>query len=146
MDSDHGARHHRRPHLGAHPVAAQGKAARAYTRVRTGRVFFIGLAVFCGAWMLWNHFAPPGWRFDEPGFPILTLLLSIEASLAASAIIVAGEQHALERKEAEAAAEANRQEQDRYLLGIAKAILTLVEEQHERELHGAGISVEPRPE
>lgn len=96
----------------------RGAAAKAYSKLRTGKVFFIALAVFCLAWMVWNSYTPAPWHFDDPGFPILTLILSIEASLAASAIIVAGEE-----------SEIRQQEQLKYLLGISQAILTLLEDE-----------------
>lgn len=99
------------------------KISTIYAKVRTGRAFFIFLAGGSAAWMAWNHFAPSNLRFDEPGFPLLTLLLSVEASLAASAIIVAG-------RDAEAKQEEDamlQQKQLQYLLDISKAILTLIE-------------------
>lgn len=101
----------------------RGAIARAYSRLRTGKVFFIALAAFCGLWTAWNWLAPTTYRFDDPGFPLLTLILSIEASLAASAIIVAGEE-----------AEVHQQEQLKYLMGIAQAILTLLENQRDNEV------------
>ena len=38
--------------------------------VGTMGVFF-GLVVWNVVWMLWNWFAPPGWRFDNYPFPLL---------------------------------------------------------------------------
>ena len=99
------------------------KISTIYAKIRTGRAFFIFLAGGSAAWMLWNSLAPRDLRFDEPGFPLLTLMLSVEASLAASAIIVAGRDAEMKQEE-----DATLQRQQlRYLLDISKAILTLIE-------------------
>lgn len=99
-----------------------GALAKTYARLRTGKAFFIALAIFCGVWTGWNWFMPRQLRFDDPGYPILTLILSVEASLAASAIIVANRD-----------AEARQQEQLRYLLDISRSILTLLEHTADKE-------------
>jgi uncharacterized membrane protein len=53
--------------------------------------FLLGLTLFVAAWILWNTFAPPEWRFDsiELGFIALTLVLSLQASYAAPLILLA---------------------------------------------------------
>jgi uncharacterized membrane protein len=53
--------------------------------------FLLGLTLFVAAWILWNTFAPPAWRFDsiELGFIALTLVLSLQASYAAPLILLA---------------------------------------------------------
>ncbi|MCX4532829.1 DUF1003 domain-containing protein [Streptomyces sp. NBC_00841] len=40
-------------------------------------------------WVLWNAFAPVGWRFDGYPFIFLTLVLSLQASYAAPLILLA---------------------------------------------------------
>ena len=40
-------------------------------------------------WIGWNTLAPPGWRFDEYPFILLTLALSLQASYAAPLILLA---------------------------------------------------------
>ncbi|MER8085987.1 DUF1003 domain-containing protein [Streptomyces sp. NPDC058316] len=40
-------------------------------------------------WVVWNAFAPAGWRFDAYPFIFLTLILSLQASYAAPLILLA---------------------------------------------------------
>ncbi|MGH2644614.1 MAG: DUF1003 domain-containing protein [Chitinophagaceae bacterium] len=68
------------------------RAAEIYAKLRTGKSFLIFLSLFCVIWVLWNLFLPKHIRFDEPGFPLLTLILSIEASLSISLVIMAEEE------------------------------------------------------
>lgn len=77
----------------------ESRVAQLYTKVRSGKVFFIGLTLFCGFWVLWNLL--PGLpRFDDPGLGRLTVILSIEASIATSMLIVANErQEAFQKKQ-----------------------------------------------
>lgn len=64
--------------------------AAAYARLRTGRFFLIFLASLCGFWIAWNEI--PGLpHFDDPAFGRLTLILSVEASLATSMLIMSNE-------------------------------------------------------
>jgi uncharacterized membrane protein len=53
--------------------------------------FLLGLTIFAAAWILFNTFAPEGWRFDSAviGFTALTLILSLQASYAAPMILLA---------------------------------------------------------
>jgi uncharacterized membrane protein len=53
--------------------------------------FLLGLTIFAVVWMLFNTFAPEGWRFDSAviGFTALTLILSLQASYAAPMILLA---------------------------------------------------------
>jgi uncharacterized membrane protein len=53
--------------------------------------FLLGLTIFAAVWMLFNTFAPEGWRFDSAviGFTALTLILSLQASYAAPMILLA---------------------------------------------------------
>lgn len=68
------------------------RAAEIYAKLRTGKSFLIFLSLFCVIWVLWNLFLPNHLRFDGPGFPLLTLILSIEASLSISLVIMAEEE------------------------------------------------------
>ena len=53
--------------------------------------FLVGLSIFAVAWIVFNSFAPEGWRFDSAaiGFTALTLILSLQASYAAPMILLA---------------------------------------------------------
>ena len=53
--------------------------------------FLLGLTIFAVVWILFNTFAPEGWRFDSAviGFTALTLILSLQASYAAPMILLA---------------------------------------------------------
>jgi uncharacterized membrane protein len=53
--------------------------------------FLLGLTIFAAVWILFNTFAPEGWRFDSAviGFTALTLILSLQASYAAPMILLA---------------------------------------------------------
>lgn len=60
-----------------------------FVKFRTSRAFVVTLAVVCGVWMVWNLI--PGLpHFDGTDFGRLTMILSIEASLAASFILEDG--------------------------------------------------------
>jgi hypothetical protein len=72
---------------------------RLYAKVRVGRLFLIILCVFCGGWVAWNT-APWTPHFDDGGFSRLTLILSIEASIATSVLMAATEkQDELQRQQ-----------------------------------------------
>lgn len=66
------------------------RIARLYAQARTGKLFLIFLAVFCAFWMVWNK-TPWLPHFDDSSFGRLTLILSIEASLATSMLIMTNE-------------------------------------------------------
>lgn len=54
--------------------------------------FLLGLGLFVAAWLLYNSFAPPGWvRLDsvENGFTVLTMVLSIQASIGTPLVLLA---------------------------------------------------------
>lgn len=73
--------------------------ARLYARLRVGKLFLIILCVFCGGWVAWN-LLPWTPHFDEPGFSRLTLILSVEASIATSVLMASTEkQDELQRKQ-----------------------------------------------
>lgn len=81
-------------------------AAVLYAKIRTGKAFFIGLSIFCAAWITWNLI--PGLpHFDDGGFGKLTLILSVEASIATSMLMAATE------KQDEA-----QQKQQKYMLDL----------------------------
>lgn len=69
--------------------------AQKYTALRTGRAFLWGMCIFCALWVIWN-ILPDHLHFDDSGFDRLTLVLSVEASIAASFIIAANEKQAAE--------------------------------------------------
>lgn len=72
--------------------------ADLYTRVRTGKAFLISLALFCSIWIGWNK--TPGLpTFDDGSFGRLTLILSIEASLATSMLIMSNEKQEAYQKQ-----------------------------------------------
>lgn len=93
-------------------------AAKIYTRIRTGKLFLIILCTFCSIWMSWNTFLPVYLQFDpvSSGFPLLTLMLSIEASVAASVIIMAGQESVIKQEN-----------QLKYLLHQSEAMLEILE-------------------
>lgn len=68
-----------------------GRATEWVARAMGTPWFLLLLTVFCVAWMAWNTFAPPTWRFDSAalGFTALTLMLSLQASYAAPLILLA---------------------------------------------------------
>jgi len=74
------------------------RIASLYSNFRTGRAFFIGLTAFVGFWIIWNElsFLP---HFDG-NFSLLNLILSAEASIATSMLLMTGEsQDAVQRKQ-----------------------------------------------
>lgn len=71
-----------------------------YAKFRTGKLFFIGFTSFVGFWLCWNTlpFLP---HFDS-GLSLLNVVLSVEASIATSMLLMAGEgQAALQAKQLE---------------------------------------------
>lgn len=89
---------------------------RAYRTFRSPRVFLWALCIFCAAWMIWN-ILPHEPHFDDSGFARLTLILSIEASIA-SAVMLAVQ----ERQE-----HANAR-QLRYMLDMMEALTAMMKE------------------
>jgi uncharacterized membrane protein len=51
--------------------------------------FIAWMTVVIIIWVVWNAFAPMGWRFDGYPFIFLTLILSLQASYAAPLILLA---------------------------------------------------------
>lgn len=70
----------------------------SYAQLRTGRLFLIILSAFCAAWITWN-LIPGAPHFDDGGFARLTLILSVEASIATSVLMAQTEkQEAINRE------------------------------------------------
>ena len=68
-----------------------GRFTESIARAMGTPWFLLGLTIFAVVWMLFNTFAPEGWRFDSAviGFTALTLILSLQASYAAPMILLA---------------------------------------------------------
>jgi uncharacterized membrane protein len=68
-----------------------GRFTEAIARGMGTPWFLLGLTIFAALWILFNTFAPEGWRFDSAiiGFTALTLILSLQASYAAPMILLA---------------------------------------------------------
>lgn len=103
----------------------------AYSKLRSGKSFLIVLSVFCGVWIGWNMVPglPP---FDDSSFGRLTLILSVEASLATSMLMVANE-----RQEE---AERNRLKYIQHLLEAQMQTMKLIEQYINTEPHN-GVSI-----
>ncbi len=70
-----------------------------YAKLRTGKAFLVFLCCFCGGWVAWN-LLPWFPHFDGSDFGRLTTILSLEASIATSVLMAAGEkQDELQRKQ-----------------------------------------------
>ncbi|WAC67496.1 DUF1003 domain-containing protein [Agrococcus sp. SL85] len=68
-----------------------GRFTEAFARGMGTPAFLIGMTVFCGFWLTYNSIAPPEAQFDpqDQGFPLLTLVLSLQASYAAPLLLLA---------------------------------------------------------
>jgi uncharacterized membrane protein len=69
-----------------------GRFTEAFARAMGTPSFLFGLLIFCGVWMVYTAFAPADWwRPDNAalGFTVLTLILSIQASVGAPLILLA---------------------------------------------------------
>lgn len=68
-----------------------GRWTEAFARGMGTPWFLVVLCVFCAAWLAWNTYMPLAWRFDSQanGYTALTLVLSLQASLAAPLILLA---------------------------------------------------------
>ncbi|MFC4058286.1 DUF1003 domain-containing protein [Planomonospora corallina] len=75
-----------RPH---YDPEAFGRLSERIARFLGTARFIVYMTVFVAAWILWNIFAPEGWRFDPYPFIFLTLMLSLQASYAAPLILLA---------------------------------------------------------
>lgn len=88
----------------------------AYLRLRTSAAWIWVILLGSLAWMAWNSLGGLP-HFDDAGFPILTLFLSIEASVAASMILV---------EQAKQSAKSMRQ--DEHMLHLMEAVHAILSE------------------
>ncbi|GAA3442127.1 membrane protein [Planomonospora venezuelensis] len=68
---------------------AFGRLSERIARFLGTARFLVYMTGFVAVWILWNIFAPAGWRFDPYPFIFLTLMLSLQASYAAPLILLA---------------------------------------------------------
>lgn len=54
--------------------------------------FIFSQMAFIAIWIAWNHFFPH-WRFDDAGYNILRLVLTIEASFTGSVLLMSHHRH-----------------------------------------------------
>ncbi|WP_028279089.1 DUF1003 domain-containing protein [Arthrobacter sp. H5] len=68
-----------------------GSATENFARFMGTPQFLFYMTVFVAVWLIWNSWAPEGWRFDSAaiGFTLLTLMLSLQASYAAPLLLLA---------------------------------------------------------
>lgn len=68
-----------------------GRWTEAFARGMGTPWFLVVLCIFCAIWLAWNTYMPQAWRFDSQanGYTALTLVLSLQASLAAPLILLA---------------------------------------------------------
>ncbi len=68
-----------------------GRFSESFARGMGTSYFLIGMTVFVLVWLLYNNIAATGAQFDPvaQGFPLLTLILSLQASYAAPLILLA---------------------------------------------------------
>ena len=81
------------------PSPPRSRAAQAYARFRGSPTFVVVLTAFCAAWIFANLVS---WlpHFDDSSFGLLTLILSIEASLSVALLIMdAAVQEEFQRKQ-----------------------------------------------
>lgn len=66
-----------------------GRWSERFARYMGTPSFLVQMTIFIAAWLGWNAFAPPNFRFDPYTFTFLTLILSLQASYAAPLILLA---------------------------------------------------------
>lgn len=68
-----------------------GRFTEAFARAMGTPWFLVGMTVFCGCWLAYNSLVAPDAQFDPEalGFPLLTLVLSVQASYAAPLLLLA---------------------------------------------------------
>jgi uncharacterized membrane protein len=68
-----------------------GRFSEAFARGMGTSYFLVGMTVFVLVWLIYNNIASPTAQFDpvSQGFPLLTLILSLQASYAAPLILLA---------------------------------------------------------
>ena len=68
---------------------AAGRASERIARFLGTPSFIFWLTIICIFWLAWNTWGPEDLQFDNNGFTILTLMLSLQASYAAPLILLA---------------------------------------------------------
>lgn len=68
-----------------------GRFSEAFARAMGTPWFLVGMTIFCAGWLIYNTVAPPSGQFDpeDQKYPLLTLILSLQASYAAPMILLA---------------------------------------------------------
>lgn len=68
-----------------------GRFTEAFARAMGTPAFLIGMTIFVTFWLGYNSLMPPEAQFDpqDQGFPLLTLVLSLQASYAAPLLLLA---------------------------------------------------------
>lgn len=68
-----------------------GRFAESFARAMGTPAFLIGMTIFVTFWLGYNSLAAPHLQFDpqNQGFPLLTLVLSLQASYAAPLLLLA---------------------------------------------------------
>ncbi|WP_370455272.1 DUF1003 domain-containing protein [Diaminobutyricimonas sp. LJ205] len=68
-----------------------GRMTESFARGMGTPWFLLGMTIFCGLWLTYNTLASPGNQFDPEAqkFPLLTLILSLQASYAAPLLLLA---------------------------------------------------------
>lgn len=68
-----------------------GRFTEAFARGMGTPAFLVGMTIFCTFWLGYNSLVPPDAQFDpqSQGFPLLTLVLSLQASYAAPLLLLA---------------------------------------------------------
>ena len=89
LDAPKGLRQKFAPRLRGHD--RMGRFSEAFARGMGTPWFLVGMTVFCVAWIVYNTIAPPSGQFDpeDQKYPLLTLILSLQASYAAPMILLA---------------------------------------------------------
>lgn len=68
-----------------------GRFTESFARAMGTPAFLIGMTIFVTFWLGYNSIMPPEAQFDpqDQGFPLLTLVLSLQASYAAPLLLLA---------------------------------------------------------
>ncbi|WP_372508503.1 DUF1003 domain-containing protein [Salinibacterium sedimenticola] len=68
-----------------------GRFSEAFARAMGTPWFLVGMTIFCAGWLIYNTVAPPAGQFDpeDQKYPLLTLILSLQASYTAPMILLA---------------------------------------------------------
>lgn len=68
-----------------------GRVSEAFARAMGTPWFLLVMTIVCVFWLVWNTVAPPSGQFDpeDQKYPLLTLILSLQASYAAPLLLLA---------------------------------------------------------